>query len=161
MLKAAIIAGDARDEAAAGDRAGRDDERVRDVPPDRVVLDPHRSHLRHLDVRRTGGVEGEAEAVRADDGAGVFGVIEKVNAMPKQGVSSTFKFGTSFGFCQGMLVAAGIRFEFATPQKWQKSLDCRSGGDKAGTGFGPLTAPGPRIGSAPNGSDAGFPRAAV
>jgi Holliday junction resolvasome RuvABC endonuclease subunit len=59
-----------------------------------------------------------------------FGVIEKVNAMPKQGVSSTFKFGTSFGFCQGMLVAAGIRFEFVTPQKWQKALDCRSGGDK-------------------------------
>jgi crossover junction endodeoxyribonuclease RuvC len=59
-----------------------------------------------------------------------FAVIEKVNAMPKQGVSSTFKFGTSFGFCQGMLVAAGIRFEFATPQKWQKALDCRSGGDK-------------------------------
>jgi len=59
-----------------------------------------------------------------------FAVIEKVNAMPKQGVSSTFKFGTSFGFCQGMLVAAGIRFEFATPQKWQKALDCRTGGDK-------------------------------
>jgi crossover junction endodeoxyribonuclease RuvC len=59
-----------------------------------------------------------------------FGVIEKVSAMPKQGVASTFKFGTSFGFCQGMLVAAGIRFEFATPQKWQKALDCRTGGDK-------------------------------
>ena len=59
-----------------------------------------------------------------------FAVIEKVNAMPKQGVSSTFKFGTSFGFCQGMLVAAGIRFDFVTPQKWQKALDCRSGGDK-------------------------------
>lgn len=57
-------------------------------------------------------------------------VIEKVNAMPRQGVSSTFKFGTSFGFCQGLLVAAGIRFEFVTPQKWQKALDCRSGGDK-------------------------------
>jgi Holliday junction resolvasome RuvABC endonuclease subunit len=59
-----------------------------------------------------------------------FAVIEKVSAMPKQGVSSTFKFGTSYGFCQGMLVAAGIRFEFVTPQKWQKALDCRSGGDK-------------------------------
>jgi len=59
-----------------------------------------------------------------------FATFEKVSAMPKQGVSSTFKFGTSFGFCQGMLVAAGIRFEFVTPQKWQKALDCRSGGDK-------------------------------
>jgi len=59
-----------------------------------------------------------------------FAAIEKVSAMPKQGVASTFKFGTSFGFCQGMLVAAGIRFEFVTPQKWQKALDCRTGGDK-------------------------------
>ena len=59
-----------------------------------------------------------------------FGVIEKVNAMPKQGVSSTFTFGTSFGFCQGLLVAAGIRFEFVTPRKWQKALNCLTGGDK-------------------------------
>lgn len=59
-----------------------------------------------------------------------FGVIEQVHAMPKQGVSSTFKFGTSFGLCQGLLVAAGVRFEFATPQAWQKALSCKSGGDK-------------------------------
>jgi len=36
----------------------------------------------------------------------------------------------SFGFCQGMLVAARIRFELARPQKWQTALDCRTGGDK-------------------------------
>jgi len=59
-----------------------------------------------------------------------FAVIEKVGAMPKQGVSSTFKFGTSFGFCQGLLVASGFRFELARPQKWQTALDCRTGGDK-------------------------------
>jgi hypothetical protein len=59
-----------------------------------------------------------------------FAVIERVHAMPKQGVTSSFKFGTSFGFCQGMLVAAGIRFEFVLPEKWQKALECRSRGDK-------------------------------
>lgn len=59
-----------------------------------------------------------------------FAMLEKVHAMPRQGVSSTFKFGESFGFCQGMLVAARIRFELVTPQRWQKVMSCRSGGDK-------------------------------
>ena len=56
--------------------------------------------------------------------------IEKVNAMPKQGVSSTFKFGRSFGFLQGLLVALRIPFEFVTPQKWQAEMNCRTAGDK-------------------------------
>ena len=38
-------------------------------------------------------------------------VLEKVNAMPRQGVSSTFKFGTSYGFCRGLLVCNRVRFE--------------------------------------------------
>ena len=59
-----------------------------------------------------------------------FAVLEKVHSMPAQGVASSFKFGENFGFCQGMLVAAGIRFEFATPQKWQKALGCMTKGDK-------------------------------
>jgi len=59
-----------------------------------------------------------------------FAVIEKVNAMPKQGVSSTFKFGQSYGFLRGLLIAHRIPFEEVTPQKWQTALSCRSGGDK-------------------------------
>ena len=56
--------------------------------------------------------------------------IERVSAMPKQGVSSTFKFGRSFGFLQGLLVAFQIPFELVTPQKWQGFMGCRTGGDK-------------------------------
>ena len=56
--------------------------------------------------------------------------IERVNAMPKQGVSSTFKFGRSFGFLQGLLVAFQIPFELVTPQKWQGFMGCRTAGDK-------------------------------
>ena len=59
-----------------------------------------------------------------------FAVLEKVHSMPRQGVASSFKFGESFGFCQGMLVAASIRFELVTPQRWQKALGCMSKGDK-------------------------------
>jgi Holliday junction resolvasome RuvABC endonuclease subunit len=57
-------------------------------------------------------------------------VLEKVHAMPKQGVSSTFKFGTSFGELKMALVAAGIRFELVTPVQWQTFMGCRSKGDK-------------------------------
>ena len=59
-----------------------------------------------------------------------FAVLEKVHSMPKQGVASSFKFGASYGFCQGVLVAARIRFELVTPQKWQHAMGCRTGGDK-------------------------------
>jgi len=56
--------------------------------------------------------------------------IEAVHAMPKQGVSSTFKFGQNFGFLRGCLIALGIPFESVAPQKWQKALGCLTHGDK-------------------------------
>lgn len=59
-----------------------------------------------------------------------YACIERVHAMPKQGVSSTFKFGHSFGILRGFLIASGIPFDEVTPQKWQTELDCRTGGNK-------------------------------
>lgn len=56
--------------------------------------------------------------------------FEKVHSMPKQGVSSTFKFGFNAGFIDGLLVAHRIPYEEVTPQKWQAYLSCRSKGDK-------------------------------
>ncbi len=60
----------------------------------------------------------------------VFAVIEKVHSMPKQGVASSFKFGQSYGFLRGCLIASGIPFEEVSPQAWQKELGCLSKGDK-------------------------------
>jgi len=59
-----------------------------------------------------------------------FAEIEKVNAMPKQGVSSTFKFGRSFGFLTAMLVALEVKYDFVLPRQWQGDLGCLSKGDK-------------------------------
>ena len=59
-----------------------------------------------------------------------FAVLEKVSAMHRQGVASTFKFGTSYGFCLGLLAAFGIPYELHTPSKWQGVMRCRSKGDK-------------------------------
>ena len=56
--------------------------------------------------------------------------LEKVHSMPRQGVSSTFKFGTSYGFCRGVLVSHAIPFVEVTPAKWQQAMGCRTKGDK-------------------------------
>jgi len=60
----------------------------------------------------------------------IVAMIERVHSMPKQGVSSTFKFGRSYGFLIGLLTALQIPFEYVTPQKWQKELCCLTHGDK-------------------------------
>lgn len=48
--------------------------------------------------------------------------LERVGAMPKQGVTSMFKFGENFGFIRGLLQANGIPYELVTPQKWKKEF---------------------------------------
>ena len=47
-------------------------------------------------------------------------VLEKVHAMPSQGVSSTFSFGESFGAVQMALTFLGGEIEYVSPRKWQQ-----------------------------------------
>ena len=61
---------------------------------------------------------------------GAKGFIERVHAMPKQGLSSTFKFGVSYGKLMMALAAAGVPYREVTPHKWQQSLGCLTKGDK-------------------------------
>lgn len=49
-------------------------------------------------------------------------VIEKVGAMPGNGVASMFAFGENYGQWQGVLAALGIPFIEVSPQKWQKTV---------------------------------------
>lgn len=70
------------------------------------------------------------QIIRACAKAARIAVLERVNAMPKQGVSSTFKFGTSFGALRMALVAGGIHYELVTPSVWQGKMNCRTGGVK-------------------------------
>ena len=53
---------------------------------------------------------------------GPVAVIEKVSAMPGQGVTSMFTFGKGYGSLRMALIGNGIPFEEVTPQKWQKAL---------------------------------------
>ena len=47
--------------------------------------------------------------------------IEKVGAMPKQGVASMFTFGDACGVVRGVVAGAGIPYTMITPQAWKKS----------------------------------------
>jgi crossover junction endodeoxyribonuclease RuvC len=65
-----------------------------------------------------------------EDERTIVAVIEKVHSSPQMGVTSAFTFGRGYGFLRGVLSASGIPFVEVTPQKWQKAMECMSGGDK-------------------------------
>lgn len=50
----------------------------------------------------------------------IVAAVEKVNAMPHQGVSSTWVFAENFGFIQGVLSTLGIKFQLVPPRVWKK-----------------------------------------
>lgn len=52
----------------------------------------------------------------------IHAVLEKVSAMPKQGVVSMFNFGVNFGIWQGRLQTLQIPFDLMTPQKWKAKV---------------------------------------
>ena len=47
-------------------------------------------------------------------------VVEHVNAMPGQGVTSMFNFGQSFGVIKGVCSALNLPIYFVRPTKWKK-----------------------------------------
>ena len=57
---------------------------------------------------------------RLNSGKEVVVVVEHVNAMPGQGVTSMFNFGQSFGVIKGICAALSIHIYFVRPSKWKK-----------------------------------------
>ena len=48
--------------------------------------------------------------------------IEQANAMPKQGVSSMFKFGRVFGALEGIIATHKLPCTYVRPQQWTKKM---------------------------------------
>ena len=48
--------------------------------------------------------------------------VEKVGAMPGQGVTSMFSFGQSYGFILGVLAAFGIPYQLVSPATWKREF---------------------------------------
>ena len=50
-------------------------------------------------------------------------VVEQVNAMPGQGVTSMFNFGQTFGAIKGISASLNLPIYFVRPSKWKKHFD--------------------------------------
>jgi len=50
-------------------------------------------------------------------------VVEHVNAMPGQGVTSMFNFGQSFGVIKGICSALSLPIYFVRPSKWKRHFN--------------------------------------
>lgn len=71
-------------------------------------------------------------------------VLERVHAMPDQGVSSMFRFGEGYGLVQGVLHSFGIRLLMPPPSIWKAfhglNYDKARSIELASNIFGSLTA---------------------
>lgn len=56
-------------------------------------------------------------------------ILEQVHAMPKQGVTSTFRFGQNYGAIQMALAGHGYFVHDVTPNAWKKYFRLNSDGD--------------------------------
>ena len=61
------------------------------------------------------------ENIKINDDTAV--VVEQVNAMPGQGVTSMFNFGQTFGAIKGVCAALKLPIFFVRPSKWKKHFD--------------------------------------
>lgn len=59
---------------------------------------------------------------RQDEHGEIRVAIERVNAMPEQGVSSVFTFGMGFGIWLGILTALELSHELVHPTRWKKVM---------------------------------------
>ena len=50
-------------------------------------------------------------------------VVEQVNAMPGQGVTSMFNFGQTFGAIKGICAALNLPIYFVRPSRWKKHFE--------------------------------------
>jgi len=60
---------------------------------------------------------------RLDENKEIIVVVEHVNAMPGQGVTSMFNFGQSFGVIKGISSALSLPIYFVRPTKWKKHFN--------------------------------------
>lgn len=57
--------------------------------------------------------------------------IERVHAMPRQGVTSMFNFGQRYGFVIGLVSALGIPVSYVRPAEWKRKVGVAVKADKA------------------------------
>jgi crossover junction endodeoxyribonuclease RuvC len=104
-----------------------------------AVFDMDAGHLSIIDmpvveVERNGKKKRELSPAMLANVLSLIGkpstaLVERVGAMPGQGVSSVFSFGRSLGTIEGALAALQIPMTLVPPQQWQKGCGVRGGKD--------------------------------
>lgn len=104
-----------------------------------AFLDTEKGHLSIMDmptfeVKRNNKTKREVSPVGVAAAMGLAekvsrAVLERVGAMPGQGVTSVFSFGRSVGIIEGVLATMLIPVDIVTPQAWQKAAGVRGGKD--------------------------------
>ena len=84
------------------------------------------------ETKRNGKVKNELDLARLADllynpAMDAHAFVERVGAMPGQGVSSMFSFGKSYGAILGILAAFQIPVTFVEPRVWKSKLKVRGG----------------------------------
>lgn len=92
-----------------------------DMPTHEIAVNGKRK--RQLDLHELGRIVDTMAANLA------IALVEQVNAMPKQGVTSSFNFGFNAGCTQMAVVALGVPLRLVTPQKWKKEMGLSSDKD--------------------------------
>lgn len=97
---------------------------VVDIPVVEVIRNGKRK--REVDFRQLARL---LATMRDHFGRGEQAVVELVGPMPKQGVSSVFSFGKTYGGILGILAALDIPVSHVSPPSWKKTLAVRGGKD--------------------------------
>jgi crossover junction endodeoxyribonuclease RuvC len=86
-----------------------------------------------IEVTRNGKKKNEVSPQLLSDeiakGHPTMAFLERVGAMPGQGVTSVFSFGRSMGVVEGILAAFDIPTTIVPPTVWQKGVNLRGGKD--------------------------------
>lgn len=77
--------------------------------------------IRDLSLAWIDGSELQSIIRTALEGRSAVAMIERVSAMPKQGIASAFQFGVGFGSVLSVLQAMHIPLELVTPSAWKRS----------------------------------------
>jgi crossover junction endodeoxyribonuclease RuvC len=73
-------------------------------------------------VGRDYDTNGMADIIRKYSNEDCTCFLEKVSAMPGQGVTSMFGFGKGYGIWQGIIASFRIPLTLVTPQAWKKEI---------------------------------------
>jgi crossover junction endodeoxyribonuclease RuvC len=82
-------------------------------------------------VKNEINAKGMADILRKHVNYPPTAAIERVNAMPGQGVSSVFSLGDSFGACRSVIACQGYPYVYITPTEWKKHYKLTSDKEEA------------------------------